>query len=281
MINRFLNKLEQKYGQYAIEGLMKYITGFMCLVFFLNKVGWLSYSAICLSGERILSGEIWRIITFALIPVSTNFLWLFFEILILFMCANGLESQWGSFKFTIYYFLGLIMISLSSIIVDIFPSLNAFSIYISRQGSYFVYLNLFLAFAYLYPNYEILLYFILPLKVKYVAWFSAILLFLHCLSYPILLLPFVMALGNFFIFFGFESIDNYLRFRKRQAYDAQFELGNYEKENNSRHKCSICGKTEISDPTVQFRYCTCDKCGKNGVCFCLEHLKEHKKANKE
>ena len=267
-MNKLLDKLEKKYGQYALEGLMKYIAGLMILVYILHDSNLLSYNMINLCGAKILKGELWRIFTFALIPESNNVIFLIFEISILFMCAEGLESKWGTFKLSIYYVMGLIMISIASLIYPnyIFP------------GSYFIYLDLFLAFSTIYPDYEIYLFMILPLKVKYFAFLSVILLLYAVIQNVVLAIPFALALGNYLLFFGSEVLEKLSNKQRQKEYDRKFVVSKVE-ETGYRHKCTVCGKTDVSSPETQFRYCTCEKCGKDGICYCLEHLKEHKQNN--
>ena len=88
MKNNWLDKLEAKYGHLALDGLMYYIAGLMITVYFLNSSGMLPYSMLYLDGTSIMKGEIWRLITFLLIPISHNPFFLFFELLIIIMCAN-------------------------------------------------------------------------------------------------------------------------------------------------------------------------------------------------
>lgn len=186
----WVDKLERKYGHLAPEGLIRYISALIVFVFILNSSNLLTYQKLALNGHLILSGEVWRIVTFALIPVSTNFLFLIFELSILILCADGLEANWGTFKLGLYYVFGLFFISLASLL----------SPYVYLPGSYFIYLSLFLGFATLYPDYEILLFLILPVKVKYMAGFSAIMVLYSIFKTPEYGFALLLCLGNYILF---------------------------------------------------------------------------------
>ncbi len=269
----WLDRLENKYGHLALEGLIKYVALLMGLVFFLNGNNMLPYWKIDLNISEVLGGEVWRLITFPLIPISNNFLFLFFELSILFMCAEGLEANWGTFKLTVYYVSGMIFIILASFILYYVYSIS--STIGLFKGSYFIYLSLFLGYATLYPDYEILLFLILPIKVKYIAMFSLFTIVLMALQSKILIIPLILSLGNYLLFFGPVMVKNLIRNEKRRQNIKKFEA-KLSPETDYRHKCAICGKTDVDDPELQFRYCTCSDCGDDGVAYCLEHLKEHK-----
>lgn len=261
----WLDKLERKFPQLALEGLVRYISFLMLTVFFLNQSGMLPYYMLYLDADLIIQGQVWRLFTFLLIPASTNFFFLIFELMILVMCADGLESEWGTFKLTVYYLVG----ALANIII-------AFIMPQAQLGSYFLYLTLFLGFATIYPDYEILLFFFIPVKVKYLAMLSGAWMLWVVIIYP---LPFkiaaLLAVGNYLLFFGPVFLKtmhgNYHAHNRRREFET-----NASPDDGPRHVCSICGKTELSHPDLQFRYCTCERCGENGVAFCMEHLKEHK-----
>lgn len=225
----------------------------------------LPYHVLYLNSQAIMHGEIWRLFTFLLIPKSTNFLFLIFELSILVMCADGLEAEWGSFKLTIYYLFGAVA-----------NILFAFFIPEIQLGSYFIYLSLFLGFATIYPDYEILLFLILPIKVKYLAMFSGFWIFFNLAVSPLYMkIATLLSVANYLIFFGPDLLKtmkgNYHNHKRRSEFKSKFQ-----QPEGARHTCSICKKTEISHPELEFRYCTCEECGPEGKAFCKEHLKEHK-----
>lgn len=264
----WLDRLEQKYGHWGLEGLIRYISMLMLVVFFLNRSGMLPYHMLYLHRDAVLSGQVWRLFTFLLIPASTNFLFLIFELSILVMCADGLESKWGTFKLTAYYMTGAIS---NILVVLMMPEV--------QLGSYFIYLSLFLGFATIYPDYEILLFLILPVKMKYLALLSgASMIYTFVVGSLFIKIAIALSVGNYLLFFAQDMIASVRQNRRQYMRAAEYEKSLARTE-NFRHKCSVCGITDVSNPEAQFRYCTCPLCGENGTPYCTEHLKEHKQQN--
>lgn len=181
------------------------------------------------------------------------------------MIGVGLEQEWGSFKFNVYYLIGMLGTTVAA--------------FISGIGASAVYLNmsLFLAFAYTYPNHEILLFFILPVKMKYLAWVDMILLSLSFVSGNISVkLSIVAAIANYLIFFGKDTLqllkNNKNAFSNKRKYTSQIPKKDY------FHKCTVCGITEKEDKKMEFRYCSsCD----GHYEYCMQHLKAHEHIKKD
>jgi hypothetical protein len=269
---KWIDKLEQKYGHWALDGLIRYISFLMFTVFFLNSSGLLSYQWLYLDRYLIVHHfQIWRLFTFLLIPPTTNLLFLIFALLIMVMCADGLEAEWGTFKLTMYYFVGAAF----QIIVALFlPQI--------QTGSWLLYTTLFLGFATLYPDYELLLFFIIPVKIKYLAMltgFTFIYLFFTAGFY--VKLSILLSLGNYILFFWQDFFNTAKRNMKQRQRQAKYADALKTTNAKPRNCCSVCNRTEITHPDLEFRYCTCKECGKNGKAFCMEHLEEHKAKNKE
>ncbi|MGB4616698.1 MAG: rhomboid family intramembrane serine protease [Dethiobacteria bacterium] len=188
---KWLNKLERRYGRYAVKNLMLYIIGLNALIFVWVQIDPAAYHLLVLHPSLVLRGELWRLVTFIFIPPTFSPLWLIFTLYFYYLVGSGLEQAWGSFKFNVYYLVGMIATILAA--------------FITGHGATGVYLNLslFFAFATLYPDFQVLLFFILPVKVKYLAWLNA-----AFLGYTLLFSPWpskVAALAsvlNYFIFFG-------------------------------------------------------------------------------
>ena len=270
MKKTWLDKLEAKFGHLALDGLMYYISGLMITVFFLHSAGMLPYELLDLSGPLVLKGQIWRLITFLIIPISSNPFFLFFELMIIIMCANGIEAAMGSFKFTLYYLLGAFFMIIASLIN---PAV--------QFDSYLMYLSLFWGYATLFPDEELLFMFFIPMKIKYLAFLSAIgiiiPLFIGPWSTKIVI---ILSFTNYLIFFAVPFLQG-IRYSRNQAKRREAFEKAATPQNPYRHKCSVCGKTDVTDPDIIFKYCVCEECGPNGVAFCPEHLKEHKMKHKE
>ncbi|GAA0181588.1 hypothetical protein SH2C18_41020 [Clostridium sediminicola] len=190
----WLNKLERKYGRYAIKNLMMYIVGlnaFTFLLMFMVPGGSSVVSKLALHPAYVLRGEVWRLVTFIFIPFTSNLIFIIFALYFYYLIGTTLEHQWGSFKFNMYYLIGM----LGTIVASFVSNGWATNEYLN--------LSLFLAFAYLFPNFTVRLYFILPLKIKYLAYLTWGLFAIDLVSKPWSgKFAIIAAIINFFIFFG-------------------------------------------------------------------------------
>ncbi len=181
-----------------------------------------------------------------------------------------LEHAWGSFKFNIYYLLGVVITVIASFL------LHAVGIIVSVSSAY-LNATLFLAFATLYPNYEIRLYMILPIKMKYLAYLTAgyyvLMLVMGSLSAKIMILA---GVSNYLIFFGRDLFTS--RHRKVQNLSRKQRYVKASRNNKPHsHKCTVCGRTELDDPSLEFRYCSkCDGYHE----YCSDHLLDHEHISK-
>lgn len=189
----WINKLERKFGRYSIKNLICYVIGLNALVFvfaYLNGVGTV-VGTLILDPYLVLQGQVWRLVTYLFIPPTFSLIWIIFTLYFYYMVGSGLEQEWGAFKFNLYYLIGMAGTTAAS--------------FITGAGATGVYLNLslFLAFAHIYPDFQILLFFILPVKVKYLAWLNWAVIGYTVVFMPI---PFkaaaAAAVANYFIFFG-------------------------------------------------------------------------------
>ncbi len=190
---KWMNKLERKYGKYAVSNLIFYIIALNAIVFIASLVsqGRPVVELLILYPDRVFQGEIWRLLTYIFIPPAASPIWIIFVLYFYYLVGTGLEQAWGAFRFNLYYVLGMAGTTLAA--------------FITGAGYTGVYLNLslFLAFAHLYPDFEVLIFFILPVKVKYLAWLNwALLGFTVIFTAMPYKIAAVAALVNYFIFFG-------------------------------------------------------------------------------
>lgn len=217
MFLKFLDRLERKFGKFAIRNLMTYIAAGNLAVFLLSFMYPELMGYLVLYPPLILRGQVWRLITYIFIPPNTSILFILFAVYFYYMIGNTLEREWGSFKLNAYYFTGMIATTIAAFITG---------------GTFGVYLNLslFLAFAYLYPNYEILLFFILPVKVKYLAWIELLFIGVTVLIFPLQYkIAAIVSLANYLLFFG-DDIIKRIRMRRtsynnRKNFFKQIEEG--------------------------------------------------------
>jgi membrane associated rhomboid family serine protease len=241
-----------------------------------------------LNFDMIKKGQVWRLITFIIPNVSIyDILFVALAAYLYYMIGNALERAWGAFRFNVYFFSGVIFNILASWItylltgVSISPSLD------------YVYGTMFFAFAALYPNTQFLLYFLIPIKAKYLAWFDAALYIIMVIQYIMsknyyAIIPVVVSMANFLIFFF--TTRNYRRIspkeferkaRFRRQMNAGRNTGNTSTQRGhtviTRHKCAVCGRTELDDDRLEFRFCS--KCDGNYE-YCMDHLFTHEHVKK-
>ena len=200
---KWLNKLERKFGRYAIPNLMNYIVGMTMAVYIVQYVLNISaYRYLAFIPDLIMKGQVWRIITFIFIPPASSIITIAFVIYFYYLMGTTLENEWGTFKFNIYYLFGMI-----GTIIAAFLTGSGTSVYLN--------LSLFLAFAYLFPDVEILLFFMLPVKVKWIAYLDWVYFILSLIFGTMSTRIAVTAsLINFFIFFG-EDLINYIKYQRK------------------------------------------------------------------
>lgn len=253
--------MEKKFGRYSIRNLMMYITalnGVVFLLSYLSNSNWFM-AKLMLDPSLIMEGEVWRLVTFLFIPPATSPMWLIFALYFYYMIGSALEHEWGSFKFNIYYLVGV----LSTIAAA----------FLGGAGSaMFLNFSLIFAFSYLFPNFQIMIFFIIPVKMKYFALaYAALLIFMFYGSPLFGLITIGGSALNFLLFFGKDIFARLARGRKvynnRRSYAAKIP------KVIIIHRCAVCGKTEWDDRNLEFRYCVdCD----GDYEYCMEHLYTHK-----
>lgn len=212
--------------------------------------------------ELILKGQIWRLITFILIPPTSNLFSLVLTLYFYYMVGSALEQEWGVLKFNVYYLTGVVLTAVYSLLSG------------AMASSFYLNLSLFFAFAMLFPNFQVLLFFILPVKIKYLAYLDAALFLLSIVlnRFPGNLLPLV-AIANFFLYFHRDIID-FFRSRRTMGKTISFQnkVHRMKRERDYLHRCTTCGKTDTDYPDMEFRYCSLCR---NYACYCEEHILDH------
>ena len=261
---RIIDQLERKIGRFAIPNLTIYLIAGQSFFYVMYLTGKLERSATYFSAELLMSGEWWRLFTIPFDPPRTSVLFALFAWYFFYMLGSALEEHWGAFRYNAYLLLGCLITLAASFLVPAYPVSNAF-----LAGS------VFLAFAALFPEFQILLFFVLPVRIKWLALITWIgyayqLLFGDWASRVLVL----AATANFLIFFSKDILLN-IRHGKRQI--AKKVVGAAPKAQQPlTHRCTTCGITDKTHPDMDFRYCP--KCnGQHG--YCREHIfsHEHKK----
>ena len=242
----------------------------------------LLYSILCFDRQRILQGEIWRLFTYPLLTYRTNILLQLMYLMCYYSLGRAMENVWGTMKFNLFYLCGVVMMDIYCMIFGGYADVH------------YLNLSLFLAYATLYPNTHFLLFFVIPVKAWIFALLDLALVLMGLLteSFPNNLFS-VISLANYFLFFGKDVMNviplswqaNFRRlFRKKKNYAPKQaktipfpNAGSYEATVASvnapyTHRCTVCGKTDVTHPDLEFRYCS--RC--NGYhCYCEEHISNH------
>ena len=278
-IETMLDRFCRKHPRFGIPNLMTIVALGTALVYLLNQFGrGVSLSAaLALFPSLVLEGEIWRLVTFVFVPMSGGIA-LLLELYFYWFMGSALEREWGTAKFSLFYLSGVVL----NILFGFLSLLTGNPAVLVTMR--YVNLSLIFAFATLYPNLQVLLFFIIPIKVKWLAWVDAALFAWSVLSSLLALdlagaiLPLV-AILNYFLFFASDLRNTLGYARRRVQHQTSRQTINFKKATRQAqqqkgyiHKCAVCGKTDTDYPDMEFRYCS--KC--NGYyCYCKDHINNH------
>lgn len=253
-----LDKLEKKFRGYGIPNLTLDLVIGQLLVYILSLSGRVPSDFFYLIPAKVLEGEVWRLLTFMFMPPLTHPLFLFFALYLFFLMGSSLENYWGTFRYNIFLLIGYVATVAASFLTPHYPATNIF-----LGGS------VFLAFATLNPNFELALFFILPVKIKWLALLTWIGYFFQIAfgNWTTRLLV-LASICNYLIFFGRDII---LAIRARR-WRMERTAREFARQNDPIHRCTTCGISDKDDPNMTFRYCT--KCD-GTPCYCQEHIKNH------
>ncbi len=260
-VMRFLDRLERNFGWLAFPGFLRFYALFHALVFVLQLFRKDIGQLLEFDRERILSGEIWRLVTFLFSSSGMSgfgafgLLFFIFMVMIAFMMSDALEGAWGTFRTTMFFYAGWFFL-----LVGNFISPVAFS-----GSGFLLYGTAFLAFATLFPKVEFMMFFILPVQVRFLAMIQAGLLVLSLLGDYRLFPLFLLGHLNYLLWAGIPALRGQARVMQSVQRKKGFTAKQLPKE-EAFHRCAVCGRTEISDPALEFRI------GTDGQEYCDEHL---------
>lgn len=286
----WMDKLERKLGRYAVPNLSRYFVGAIVLGYVLSMLSpgftdWISYDV-----SAILHGQIWRLFTWIFMPTtSLDFFGLLFLLCVL-MWGSSLESMLGTFRMNVFLWGGVILSDVGGILIYVITKLTlgtGASIYLS---TYYILMSMLLALAICMPEGEVRLYFVLPIKMKWMLVFELLYLayivfntFKTMIAYAngtwlgwvlglVQSSQIILAVANMFLFF-WASKTHISRKQKKRQREFRAQFSNPRPGSGiSQHKCVICGRTEFTNPELQFRYCS--KCTGNKE-YCQDHLFTH------
>ena len=268
----------------GIPNLMLYISLGTAVVYLITMFtnNPVLYGLLAFNRDLILRGQIWRLITYPLTSYNSSFIFMAVTLLCYYSLGKAMENQWGTFRFNLFYFSGMLMMDIYSMIFGCQASVT------------YLNLSLFLSYATMYPDAGFLLFFIIPIKAWVLALFDlvTILFGLFADPFPYNLFP-IISLLNYFLFFG-KDVMNVIPMSWQVNARRSFKKGSKVKKGGPKvvpfpsagsyqatvkkpeapytHKCTVCGRTDVTNPELEFRYCS--KC--NGYyCYCEDHINNH------
>jgi hypothetical protein len=260
-MDRLLARLERKIGRFAIPNLMTFIVGGMAIVWILSLSKPEFRGKLVLDMDAVKSGEVWRLVTFLFLPSARSPIFVLISLYFTWWIGSSLEQHWGSFKLNVFYLVGTVGTIVAAVIAG--PQTNAW-----------LNSSLFLAFATTFPDVTIYLFFLLPIRVKWLGIASAVLIGVaFALGDWGVRASIAAAMANYLLFFGghwwdvWKSRNLQVRQKARRATleSAAPVFG--------QRACAICGAREADGADI--RVCSCEKCGGQARALCLEHARNH------
>ena len=294
-----MSNFEKKFGKYAIKNLsliliMCYACGY--LMKWINP-GFFTY--LYLNPYEIIHHfQIWRLVTWLIVPPDSFDFWTLLMLYFYYSIGTSLERTWGTYRYNVYIFSGIlftaagafILYGVSSLLgaqsLGLWMTVDGYITYPTMFSTYYVNMSIFLAYAATFPDYEVLLFFILPIKVKFLGIiYGAMLVYQFIVGYGTSSALFYYNLGirfvitasllNFVVFF-FTSRKKVrrgpIKIIRQQAVKQQPRHETKKSSGITRHKCAVCGRTDETNPELEFRFCS--KCNGNYE-YCQEHLFTH------
>ena len=244
-MKNWLDKMERRFGRYAIRNLTMYLLAGYAIGYLLSFTMPQLLNYFTLEPALILKGQVWRLLSWVIIPPNDNIIFVIFMMLLYYSLGNTLESYWGAFRYNVY-------------------------------STDYINMSIFLACASIMPDYQLLLYGIIPIKMKWLAILDVVLLAVDAVQGGLIIrIVIIASLLNFIIFF---FCNRNLRGHspkqaaRRKKFQKQISRPQNQYAGGAKHRCAVCGRTELDDPTLESRYCS--KCNGNYE-YCQEHLFTH------
>ena len=277
-----INRLERRFGWLAIPNLtVVLIAGQAALYMASLAPQGVALDRVLLDPEKVMQGEVWRLVTFLFAPPGDRTVLVIFYFMLLYLFGTTLENHWGAFRFNLFLFIGyLANVAAAFTVCGAFKSSPELGRLAGVMGAgaatnVYLYSSLFLAFARLYPDFIINLFFILPIRIKWLA-------LLMWLNYAYQLLTgdwmsrmLVLAtVLNYLLFFGREHWREFRFAHRRHTFQVKAKKATAA----PKHACRVCGLSSDEAPRTLFRYCS--KCT-GQCCYCPEHIRDHEHVTAE
>ena len=274
---KIINKLERKFGRFGIPHLTNYILVCYVIGYLLSMTKTSLISYLYLEPGLILQGQIWRLITWVLVPPGmSNILFVLIMLMFYYSLGTTLERTWGTFRYTLYIFSGLLFTVIGAFLLYFIE--GGYVLFAGMFSTYYISMSILLAFAVSYPDMRVLLYFVIPIKMKWMAFVYVAMIGYDIFNYVRMgvwqmAVPIVASLLNFIIFFlSTRDIQRYHPKEVKRRQEFKKEVNPTKVTTITKHKCAVCGRTERDGENLEFRFCS--KCNGNYE-YCQDHLYTH------
>ncbi len=267
----WMSKLERRFGKYAIHNLMFYIMILYGVGFVLMNVNPLFYIRyLSLDASQIFKGQVWRLVTFLIYPPDTDILYFIISMFLYYSLGTTLERVWGAFRFNLYFFTGVLGHILAALLIYLIFG------QVFLLGTAYLNWSLFFAFAATFPDMQFLLFFIIPVKAKWLGILNGV-----YFVYELIVgnwatrTAILLSIANFLLFFlGSRDMRRVSprEIKRKASYQRQVNRTKSDAK-HPRHRCAVCGRTELDGENLEFRYCS--KC-EGSYEYCQDHLYTHK-----
>ena len=284
-ISRSIDRFCEKHRKFGIPRLMMYyviISAVVYIIGTMDESGTFFYQMLFFP-DLVLKGQVWRLVTWVFLPTDERILLFILSLYFYYIIGNMLEREWGTPKLTIFYFSGVLIYIIFGFVMRYVFGIIAFMITTTTFTAYYLNLSMFMAIAVLHPDEYFNLFFVIPLKAKWMAWGTGAIFLYEMVRHIVngrallALIP-PVALLNFFLICGYDLL-SYIRRHKSRVSPRTIS---FKKESKKAHraqesatylrKCAVCGKTDVDSPDMEFRFCS--RC--NGYhCFCIDHINDH------
>lgn len=260
---QFLDKWERKFGWISFPGFLRYYAIFHVLVYLLQFVDKSIGLTLEFDRDKILAGEVWRIVTFLFADSGLGgqsafgMIFLFFMVMIAFMISDSLEGAWGVFRTSMFYYTGYIGLIIANLIYDT-PAFGSGTL---------IYSAAFFAFATLFPKVEFLMMFIIPVQIRWLALIGAVYYVIGIFGAPLLTGYYLLVFANYLLWAGIPALRGQARvvgsIQRRRKFQKDSST-----DGNAFHRCAECNRTDLSDPELEFRM------SMDGKEYCTDHLSD-------
>lgn len=291
----WIDKLERRFGRYAIPNLMRYIIFGSVIVYIIGLFQPMVIYQLALIPELVMKGQVWRLFSFIFVPTTgNNILVAAISFYFYYWIGGALEASWGAFRFNLYYLIGVVAIIIASFVFQ------------TTGIPAYLYQTMFLALASLYPDQRVLFMYFIPMKAIWVALIGALGMvydfFVTGSMAPGIRWLILASLVNYIVFFLPVLWQRIKNKQRRSAYERKIHpqgmaAAPRKRPNQSSrgpasgyagksaadrrgdvvkrvpfHRCHVCGITDVDDPNMTFRYCS--QCNGNYE-YCENHLHNH------